>query len=289
MSASRGGVVRVFMVNSGVWLSLNKLTIADGNAGEGGGGGIYNNYGTLSVSNSTFSGNQATTYAGGGIYNIGTLTVSNSTFSGNSATGSYGYGGGISNEGVLTVSNSTFSGNSAGQGGGINNNGGTLTVINSTFAGNSAGFGAGGINNLGGTATLKNTIVANNPGGNCYNYYGTITDGGHNLSYPDNGTCPGIIHGDPRLGPLQANGGPTQMMALGPGSAARDAGDAAICAAPPVNGLDQRGVPPGRQAVTSGRMRRYRRFICRSSGGSGRRSRPGPNVRTHLTDGLATS
>ena len=68
--------------------------------------------------------------------------------------------------------------------------------------------------------TLKNTIVANSPtGGNCY---GTITDGGGNLSYPDT-TCPGI-NGDPMLGPLQNNGGPTETMALGPGSAAIDAG-----------------------------------------------------------------
>ena len=49
---------------------------------------------------------------GGGIYNDGTLTVSNSTFAGNSA--SSGSGGGIYNHGTVTVSNSTFSGNSAG-------------------------------------------------------------------------------------------------------------------------------------------------------------------------------
>ena len=41
--------------------------------------------GTVTVSNSTFSGNIAA-YEGGGIYNFGgTLTVSDSTFSGNSA------------------------------------------------------------------------------------------------------------------------------------------------------------------------------------------------------------
>ena len=80
--------------------------------------------------------------------------------------------------------------------------------------------------------------MANSPaGGNCD---GTITDGGGNLSYGDT-TCPGI-NGDPVLGPLQANGGPTQTMALGAGSAARDAAVDAICAAPPVNNLDQRGV-----------------------------------------------
>ena len=86
--------------------------------------------------------------------------------------------------------------------------------------------------------TLKNTIVANSPtGGNCS---GTITDGGGNLSYPDT-TCPGI-NADPMLGPLQNNGGPTETMALGPGSAAIDAANDAICAAAPVNNLDQRGI-----------------------------------------------
>ena len=138
------------------------------------------------------------------------------------------------------MSNSTFSGNSAGYKAAASSNSGTLMVSNSTFSGNSAYVaGGGGISNIGsGMATLKNTLVANSPaGGNCS---GTITDGGGNLSYGD-ATCPGI-NGDPKLGPLQANGGPTQTMALGAGSAARDAAVDAICAAPPVNNLDQRGV-----------------------------------------------
>ena len=97
---------------------------------------------------------------------------------------------------------------------------GAATVSNSTFSGNGALEG-GGIYNYGSTATLKNTIVADSPtGGNCY---GSITDGGGNLSFPDT-TCPGI-NADPSLGPLQNNGGPTETMALLPGSAAIDAGD----------------------------------------------------------------
>ena len=138
----------------------------------------------------------------------------------------------------MTVSNSTISGNSAT----LRRRRpqltlSTVTISNSTFSGNSATYG-GGIYNIYGAATLKNTIVANNPtGGNCY---GTITNGDGNLSYPDT-TCPGI-NSDPLLGPLQNNGGPTETMALGPGSAALDAANDAICAAAPVNNLDQRGV-----------------------------------------------
>jgi hypothetical protein len=59
------------------------------------GGGIFNNGGTVAVSNCTLSGNSA--YSGGGIYNGGPLTVSNSMFSSNTPDniyGSYSDGGG---------------------------------------------------------------------------------------------------------------------------------------------------------------------------------------------------
>ena len=69
---------------------------------------------------------------------------------------------------------------------------------------------------------------------------GTVIDGGGNLSYPD-ATCPGI-NSNPLLGPLQNNGGPTQTMNLGSGSAAIDAANDVTCAAPPVNNRDQRGI-----------------------------------------------
>jgi predicted outer membrane repeat protein len=211
------------------------------------GGGIDNG-GTLTVRDSTFAGNRATSCgfycgSGGGIYNGGTLTVNDSTFSDNDAW----EGGGIRAVGTLTVSNTTFVGNFAiGNGGGINYgdpSDGTVNISNSTFADNNAWEDGGGIYNPNsGTVTLRNTIVTNSPmggpvGGNCF---GDITDGNGNLSYPDT-TCPGI-NADPKLGPLQNNLGPTHTMALLPGSAALDAADDAICAAPPVNGLDQRGI-----------------------------------------------
>ena len=54
---------------------------------------------TLTITNSTFSGNSAVT-DGGGICNGGTVTITNSTFSGNSAGTS---GGGIFSIGSGTV------------------------------------------------------------------------------------------------------------------------------------------------------------------------------------------
>lgn len=121
------------------------------------------------------TGNSATDskYAGGGFFNDGfccnggsgpaTLTVANSTISGNSANA--GFGGGILNFGggfpaTLAVSNSTITGNSAnsGGGGGIDNEStgqAVATVANSTFSDNS-GF-AGIVND--GPLTIGNTIL----------------------------------------------------------------------------------------------------------------------------------
>ena len=231
-ASDRGGGIENF---AGALTISN--SIFTGNSGVSGGG--IDNWGSLTVSNTTFSGNNAN--HGGGMHNVeGLASVNSSTFSGNSAT----FGGGIANmlsdvppgSGVLHVANSTFFGNSGSYlGGGIYSMN-ELNVLNSTFAGNQATIG-GGIYQYGAT-TLKNTVIANSPtGGNCS---GGIADGGGNLSYPDT-TCPGI-NANPLLGPLQDNGGPTWTMALGEGSAALDAGDDAICAAPPVNNLDQRGI-----------------------------------------------
>src|SRR5207253_8526319 len=92
-------------------------------------------------------------------------------------------------------------------------------------------------------------------GDNCR---GPVTDGGHNI---DDGTTCGFTGAgctsttgmsfcstNPLLDPTgpASNGGPTQTIALEAGSPAVNAGDETVCAAPPVNNLDQRGfVRPG--------------------------------------------
>ena len=243
---------QVFNVDFGK-LALNNLTVADGGGLRG--NGIYNFSGTVTLSNSTISGNSATSGAGGGIHNIGgTLTVSNSTLSGNSANdgadGAFSKGGGIyTAHGTVTVSNSTLSGNSAASvGGGIYSEGdgqgtGKLEVSNSTFSGNSNNgpfsFGGGSIHNERGTATLKSTIVAKSPSASGENCGGiTITNGGYNL---DSGTSCGFPTNrsskDPLLGPLADNGGPTKTHALLEGSPAIDKGNSFGAT------TDQRGLP----------------------------------------------
>ncbi|MCB0064362.1 MAG: hypothetical protein KDE19_19695, partial [Caldilineaceae bacterium] len=124
------------------------------------------------------------------------------------------------------------------------------------FSANSAEVTGGGIFNEG-NLTLNNTIVANSStGGDCVNASsGAVTSQTHNLIEDSANAC-GISHGtngtivgqDPLLGPLQDNGGPaagagtaTHTHALLAGSPAIDGGDNAICAAAPVNNLDQRG------------------------------------------------
>jgi hypothetical protein len=241
-------------------VTVTNSTFTDNSSADA--GAIASSSGTLTVTNSTFSGNSAEEY-GGAIridFDGGAVTVTNSTFTDNSS----GDAGAIwNNGGAVTVTNSTFAGNSGSiYGGAIENYGGTLTVTNSTFSGNSAPT-CGAIGNTafcGDTrdapcpATLTNTIVANSTqGGNCS---GKITDGGHNL---DDGTTCGfsaangsLSSTNPQLAPagLQSNGGPTQTFALQAGSPAINAGDESVCAAAPVNSLDQRGyVRPGTGAA----------------------------------------
>src|SRR5262249_53004593 len=151
---------------------------------------------------------------------------------------------------TLTLANSTVSGNTTtgGAGGGINNFGaygpyttGTVILKNVTVANNSAPVG-GGIAN-GGTINLKNSLIADNSAGNAPDCSGTLVSQGYNLIGSSAG-CSGPASGvngdlvgspasplDPRLGPLQGNGGATMTHALLGDSPAVDAGDPSSCPA----------------------------------------------------------
>jgi CSLREA domain-containing protein len=180
LTVSGNNAYQVFNIGSGATVTISGLTIANGSDGRGSGGGIAN-AGTLTLSNSTFSGNSAFV-DGGGIWSSGSLTVQNSTFTGNSAAD----GGGIYNIGSMTVTDSTFSGNSASaggggiyaiqglvansafrdnsatSGGGIVNYEGTITVTNSTFSGNSAVAGGGILNVVDSSSTVINSTFSGN-------------------------------------------------------------------------------------------------------------------------------
>ena len=226
----------------------------------------------------TFSGNSANN--GGAMYNFGgnggasSPTLTMVTFSGNAAGHeggalfTLGTFGGVSNP---VLGNVTFSGNSA-----INNGGamasygynGTSSpeLSNVTFSGNTATDATscgGALYNFFSFPMLSNVILwgdtsANNPGANeiCNANSGPPStgspyfinsvvqgSGGSNAWSFNLGTdLGGNLDADPKLGPLQDDGGTTETMLPGAGSSAIDHGDAATCSAAPVSGEDQRGV-----------------------------------------------
>ena len=167
-----------------------------------------------------------------------------------------------------------------GQGGAIALfNGAAAQLASVTIAGNKAGVavaGAGGVGSHGGAAgaaggkgsteggnvfvtsatlSLRGTIIADGEGEagkeNCvFGNGGVLTSLGHNLE--DRHQCltkpaeGDLVDTPAGLGPLAANGGPTETMALLPGSAAIDAGEPACVdvAGAPLS-EDQRGDPRG--------------------------------------------
>src|SRR6478752_1771 len=127
--------------------------------------GVYNNQGTVSVSNCALSGN-----SGAGLHNHAgaSMTVANSNISNNSGTGA-------DNQGTLTVSNCEISDNSNA---GISN-GGTLSVSNCALSGNSGdGIGNRAFSSGAASLTVVNSNVSDNHSIGISNYvdeFATLT------------------------------------------------------------------------------------------------------------------
>jgi hypothetical protein len=261
LTVSGNSVGRVFSVFGPAQIS--GLTITDGDAVAG--GGILNTD-QLTLNGVVVSGNSADD--GGGVLNTGgtaRLSMTNSTVSGNLAV----VGGGLCNgfvsylsapgSSALWLTNCTISGNTAESsgnnvsgGGGLFNAGGcSTTMTNCTVTGNTASGNAsgGGLYNYtaflkSGTLVLTNTIVAGNGGGDvegdCAGGNNLIGDG-LGMSGIENGSNGNQVGtagalSNPLLAPLGNYGGPTQTMALLPGSPAIGGG---TTAGAPAN--DQRG------------------------------------------------
>jgi uncharacterized repeat protein (TIGR01451 family)/CSLREA domain-containing protein len=145
-------------------LNYGNLTVTDssitGNRGRFGAG--IASYGPeLLVERSTITGNIAPNSGGGVLVQGGAATIRNSTIADNGGVNDFG-GGIVNFVGTVTVENSTISGNSGGStGGGIANSEGTLVVRNSTISSNSATFG-GGIDNYFGTLTVTSSTITGN-------------------------------------------------------------------------------------------------------------------------------
>jgi CSLREA domain-containing protein len=253
----KGGAISARALGNGSAVSISNSTFSANRAGGNGGAGTSSGNGYGGAIN--FFGEGATD----------AFSITGSTFTGNQAGGSAGFGkqsgegfGGAivaSLEGSLSLTNDTVVGNSVGGPIGATSGGGTAggglastrpaTLVNDTFDANAAIGGQAGASEIGGNIdgnpgpfTLKNTIVAGGSavvGPNCS---GAFTSSGHNIDDRTAAECGlkgalGDIVANPMLGPLQANGGPTQTQVPLAGSPAIDAGDNNGCPT-----TDQRGV-----------------------------------------------
>ena len=181
---------------------FNRIEVAS-NTASGDGGGLWNGLGNMSISRGVITLNSATgdgdaedIAGGGGIYNEGgTVEVLLSTqITGNSATGATGSGGGILTAGdpgvvsarTVIVNGATISGNTATRaGGGVEVVLGDFTATGTTFTDNSTGAspGNGGALHVTGVESnvdLNGGVVtgnsATNEGGGLWNQAGSFME-----------------------------------------------------------------------------------------------------------------
>ena len=170
-------VVQATTDGTGTFIA-NNTAMGDGT--DQGGGGVFNDGGTVTITTASIVNNLSTATAvgngGGGLFNSGTLTLMSSEVRGNTALQGTANGGGILNSatGLLTVNGGTIAGNrTARAGGGVENNGGTVDLIEVSLGGsatadqNFAGINGGGMHVGGvGVSTVTRSLVANNRANN---------------------------------------------------------------------------------------------------------------------------
>lgn len=243
----------------GVYASQSTIIIENSlltnNTAQAGGGAIHaDDYSLVTIVDSTISSNGASSGSGGAIRASGTsaITINSSTLANNSAssTGGSGHAEGYSSIGFH---NSTASANLAQSKGGafylsssyLNSRNSTITQNRITSPGPFVAVDSGGgiyrRTSFGGGITLVNTVVAKN--GNSVNDCGGVKPGLGTNNWFEDSSCAGFLNaqGDPKLGGLLNNGGPTKTHAPLPGSGLVGAGDSSACNASPINNIDQRG------------------------------------------------
>ncbi len=241
----------LYSINSAA-TRIQNSTISGNTAADGGGiGGAPYSGGTLTILDSTISGNSATSDGGGfwgGGDTGGTVTLQNSTIYGNFANGN---GGGFwaATFGTTTIQNSTISGNTSdadsngsGSGGGVYSSQGTVSVQSTIVATNTDNTSTAPDMGGAGTVTASNSLIGDNTGSGFVGApVGTPDANGNLIGDP---TGAGIL--DPDLGPLANHGGPTFTQALLTASPALDMGSN-----PAGLTSDQRGAPFVRSAAAA--------------------------------------
>lgn len=214
---------------------------------------VENSFGRMVITDSTVADNQGS----GGLANYSSMTISDSTISGN--VDLHNYAGGIFDSNIITgndlqVNNTTISGNTSTATGGIRLFSAlqSLELTSSTITNNSSGIVGGlfvfrNINTgQSARALVRNTIIAGNRGG-FPDVSGPVVSFGYNLiGQTDGSTGWGTtdVTGtsrnplDAQLSPLQDNGGPTLTHAPTITSPAHFHGDPSL-----FGSFDQRGTP----------------------------------------------
>lgn len=259
-SANRIGGVEITTTST---VTLSNATIR-GNLAATEIGGLQVDNSQVNIERSSLSANSAARAGGVQIINTSTVSLRDTSVQGNTVTNT---AGGLDIESSdVTIERSTVSDNRADASAGITAVGGSvLSIQNSTISQNSASFATGGIQLTNSSLSLNHATVFQNGGGN---YASGIYRGGPSSSvflvnsiiafngvsdcntsadtifqgnwFGDN-TCSGDANGDPLLGPLQDNGGPTETHALLAGSGAIDIAITGFCQFP-VGLIDQRGL-----------------------------------------------
>ena len=187
---------------SGTTTTIMDSIVSENSAGSFGGGIQNISALTVSISNSSVSGNTAR--LAGGILNHGSIAISNSSVSDNVSAGE---AGAIDNSGTLSITNSELSRNTAasedfGRGGAIRN-GGTLTIGTSTLSDNSAGTSGGGVyNSSRGVLTITDSAFERNSVTDPFGFGGGILSGGSltisGTTFANNvaGSAGGVFHVD---------------------------------------------------------------------------------------------
>ena len=266
-------------------LSILNSTLSGNTSGHIGGAVVADGIGDVAVTQSTITGSKSDSDGALYVLTDGNLTVSQSLLSQNTSENNVGaifvdspiggiflvdqsaivnnvanklHGGIYANRtSSVVVSNSTVSGNTSvdssggGSGGGLSLGGSvdSLTVLNSTFVDNQASSYASGINIA---VTLTELTVANSIISSSSARDGCLFESPASLSttftnnWFEDASCDGVASGVAPVGALMQLG--ARAYGHRPLDSALSAGgDITVCAAPPVNGVDQLGEP--RQAT----------------------------------------
>jgi hypothetical protein len=235
--------------NDGGIVSISNSTFAGNTANGGGGASGPNGFNFESKGSAGSPGGSA---VGGGVFNqSGTVGITNCTFAANSLSGGKGGDGGAGNAGGFGGDGGGGGNGGAASGGGVANGGsGTASIVHGTFVKNTLTSGSGGnggeagtriaragalgsvgtavgtsLLNQGGSLLVKNSILGGSRSEQ-NSVAGTVADGGFNivsdatLQATGNST---LLNSDALVGELGLNGGLTATIPLLAGSPAVNA------------------------------------------------------------------